>query len=146
MIVIRDDILIVTIASSREGAQMRAEVRFVDTTLGLQSSYARSMPPADYGMWLHALLVATGGKQTIRLRLDDGVITGIGNRTDEQWFDPRAPNEIGVARSYASRVDRALRHINAHRASYGHRPLDRSTWLDDDVITEAKRLRWSDET
>jgi hypothetical protein len=87
MIVIRDDILIVTIASCREGAQMRAKVRFVDTTLGLQSSYARPMPPAEYGVWLHALIGATGEEQHIRLRLDDGVITGIGNHVDEQWFD-----------------------------------------------------------
>jgi hypothetical protein len=38
----------------------------------------------------------------------------------------------------------ALRHINAHRASYGHRPLDprSSGWSDDDILTHARELGW----
>lgn len=60
-------------------------------------------------------------------------------RVDHTWFDFIRARPVAPTRD----VSRELAEINAHRRSLGMRPLDPASagWSDDDVVTEAQRLR-----
>jgi hypothetical protein len=146
MIEIRDDVRVLGIGARREGTGMLAMVRFVDVGLALVIAYERAMPPEEYGVWAFELLGVTGDEEKVRLRMEDGALTGIGHRSEEIWFDPRAYHEVAYSQRQASLVEKALRHINLNRAGYGHRELDRSDWSDEDVFIHAKSLGWSEKT
>ena len=146
--IINSDYILTSFHGSRDGTQMRVRVVFSHKISPLISmGYERSMEPTEYGQWSYDFLVATEGKASIRLRMDDnGLLTGIGNPTEDRWFDPRAAHEIEAMAKRVSLVDKALLHINLHRAAHALRDLDRTDWTDDDVFHHARELGWSEKT
>jgi hypothetical protein len=120
------------------------ERKHLNKSIQPKHSYTRSMEPEEYGRWMHSLLSVWDPAMRYRMN-DDGSGIELGHPSEDKWFDPRSADEIAGVSRQAAVHSAALRHINLHRASYGHRPLDPAVagWSTDDVLKHARDLGWS---
>jgi hypothetical protein len=147
MIVVNDGYFLETLYCERDGALMVVRPRFVSRSdPSATMTYERAMPPAEYGEWTHGFLRVTDSDTNVRIRMDDGIIIGIGHPTEDLWFDPRAPHEVSYTQKQAALVEKALLHINRHRARHAIPDLNATGWEDSDIFMYAHDLGWSERT
>jgi hypothetical protein len=142
------DVYFTSMRPQADGASITVHMAFVDVEQAHETGYQRTMPPEEFGRFIHGLLSVIDSHRgdCVRLRMsDDGLITGIGHATEDRWFDPRPADEAIALTVRASRdYQSALSHINNSRARYGGQPLNpvAAGWLDVDVFDHARDLGW----